>query len=219
MNKNILLVLFVAGLALVEPHGFLKSPLSRTSIFTNPRYGASMPFWWDHTGVWCGNVHQDFSYSTCGRCGDAEGNTLANQGGIYDKGIITATYRAGQVSAYFNFHYSGWYSVIITNYEQRITIEAQIDAAHAGFFMIELCPQETETDSCFQKLPILSGSMPLRNGNICVDFEAQTISADVKLPRGVKCERCTLRWTYRTSYGAIQGDPSMFMEIYKCLHL
>lgn len=101
MNKAIVLLVFVAGIALVEPHGFLRTPLSRTSIFQQPSFGAQQPFWWDHTGVWCGNVQQDLSYSTCGRCGDAPGNTHANQGGRYDKAIVTATYSPGSVSAYF----------------------------------------------------------------------------------------------------------------------
>lgn len=59
-------------------------------------------FWWDHTGVWCGNVHQDLNNSQCGRCGDAPGNTHANQGGRYDKAIITATYQAGSVHTKFD---------------------------------------------------------------------------------------------------------------------
>lgn len=64
--------------------------------------GAQQPFWWDDTGVICGNVQQNLQMSTCGRCGDAPGNTFANQGGRYDKGIITGTYTAGSVSVNFN---------------------------------------------------------------------------------------------------------------------
>lgn len=97
MYKAIVLVFFAASLAVVEPHGYLRNPLSRTSIFRDTSFGAQQPFWWDHTGVWCGNVQQDLSYSTCGRCGDAPGNTHAAQGGRYDKGIVTATYNAGAV--------------------------------------------------------------------------------------------------------------------------
>lgn len=99
MNKLVLLV-FVVGLALVEPHFYIREPLSRTSIQTqlNRFPTAQQPFWWDHTGVWCGNQQQNLQYSTCGRCGDAPGNSHAAQGGRYDKGLITATYNAGQVS-------------------------------------------------------------------------------------------------------------------------
>lgn len=97
-------IVLVAGLALVEPHAHVSVPLARTSIFRNPSFGAQQPFWWDDNGVWCGNVQQDTNYSTCGRCGDAPGNSHAAQGGRYDKGIITGTYNAGQVSFYSNTH-------------------------------------------------------------------------------------------------------------------
>lgn len=102
MHKAIILIFFAASLALVEPHGFLRVPLARTSIFRQPNFGAQQPFWWDDTGVWCGNVQQDINFSSCGRCGDAPGNTNANQGGRYDKGIVTATYNAGAVRFFLN---------------------------------------------------------------------------------------------------------------------
>ncbi len=101
MNKLIALFVLVAGIALVEPHGHMSVPLARTSVFRNPALGGQQPFWWDDNGVWCGNVQQNLQYSTCGRCGDAPGNTHANQGGRYDKGIITGTYTAGSVSIFF----------------------------------------------------------------------------------------------------------------------
>lgn len=102
MNKLIVLLVLVAVITLVESHGFVRVPLSRTSIFRDPTLGAQLPFWWDDSGVWCGNVLQDLQYSTCGRCGDAPGNTDANQGGRYDKGIITGRYTAGEVSLFWN---------------------------------------------------------------------------------------------------------------------
>ncbi|XP_037037766.1 uncharacterized protein LOC119075432 [Bradysia coprophila] len=176
--KGIVLIFFAASLALVEPHGFLRTPLARTSIFRQPSFGAQQPFWWDDTGVWCGNVQQDINFSTCGRCGDAPGNTHANQGGRYDKGIITATYNAGA----------------------RIRVEAQLDAAHQGFFHLELCAQQTENNNCFQRLPVLASNNQVRDGTACVTMASQTIWAEIQLPAGVRCNRCTLRWTYRTAY-------------------
>lgn len=98
MKTIIALIVFVAALATVEPHGYVRSPLARTSIFRDSSFGAQQPFWWDDTGVMCGGASQDTQYSTCGRCGDSLGNSHAAQGGRYDKGIITGTYTAGQVS-------------------------------------------------------------------------------------------------------------------------
>lgn len=97
MNKSIVTIILTSLLAMVEPHGYVKSPLSRTSIFRESKWNTQMPYWWDDTGVWCGNIEQNLHYSQCGRCGDAAGGSTANQGGIYDKGVITGTYTAGQV--------------------------------------------------------------------------------------------------------------------------
>lgn len=92
-------------------------------------------------------------------------------------------------------------------------MKVDITAAHYGYFEIELCPQEIETDDCFQKLPIIAGSKPLREGTLCVGIDSQLMSAEVQLPAGVECKRCTLRWTWRTSYGEVQGDPGLLLSI------
>ena len=93
-----LFVLAAIAVALANGHGYMKEPIARTSIQLRPEFGTQQPYWWDNQGVWCGNVQQDTSYSTCGRCGDRQGETTANQGGIYDKGVIVATYQSGAVS-------------------------------------------------------------------------------------------------------------------------
>ncbi|XP_037049032.1 uncharacterized protein LOC119083426 [Bradysia coprophila] len=177
------LLIFAAGLALVEPHGYVHTPLSRTSIFRRPNEfpGAQQPFWWDDTGVWCGNVQQNQQYSTCGRCGDAPGNTHAQQGGRYDKGIITGTYNAGQV----------------------INAIVEFTANHRGGFMFELCPQVSENNNCFQRLRINSADRGVRDNNWACsggDHQNGQMRVAIQLPAGVRCTRCTLRWTYRTSY-------------------
>lgn len=79
----------------------------------------------------------------------------------------------------------------------------EITANHRGFFEIELCPQATETDNCFQRLNIVGGSHEIRSGNMMCTGPAQTLGpifARVQLPPNVRCTRCTLRWTYRTAY-------------------
>jgi len=176
---NLLVFVLLGLVAGAHSHGFLKSPIARTSIQTRPEFGTQQPYWWDNTGVWCNNVQQDLNNSQCGRCGEAAGNRDASQGGIYDKNVIVANYTAGSV----------------------ITVVADMNAPHGGAYQIELCPQQTETDSCFQKLNILSGSENIVPQGICVpNGKSGDISAQVQLPAGVRCARCTLRWTYRTSY-------------------
>jgi len=181
--KLVALIVFLACLAFVEPHGFVFNPMARTSVHRLPNWGgAQQPFWWDDTGVWCGNANQDQNFSTCGRCGDAPGNTHANRGGRYDKGIITGTYTAGA----------------------QIDVTVRMTANHRGNFIFELCNlNDGESNTCFQRLNMVSGSQPIRNGNMmCLNTDQQNIDmiARLQLPAGFRCTRCTLRWTYRTSY-------------------
>ncbi|OXA49389.1 uncharacterized protein LOC110854634 [Folsomia candida] len=180
MHSIAILALFVA-VAQVQSHGYLKDPVARTSIQTRPEFGTDQPYWWDNSGVWCGNVPQDLTYSTCGRCGDVLGETTANQGGIYDKGVIVRNYTAGSI----------------------IDVVGNFQAPHHGSFEVELCPNQQETDNCFTKLPIVGGSEAVRTDDrICVPYDNVNtdVTARVQLPAGVTCSRCTLRWTYRTSY-------------------
>lgn len=84
-----------------------------------------------------------------------------------------------------------------------IDVVVDITANHRGHFEFELCPQATETDHCFQRLNIVSGSQQIRNGNVMCSEPSQQIgrqTARIQLPAGVRCTRCTLRWTYRTAY-------------------
>ncbi|KAG4075416.1 hypothetical protein HA402_015069 [Bradysia odoriphaga] len=183
MKTAITLILFVAAIATVEPHGFVRIPLSRTSIFREPSWGAQPPFWWDDTGLWCGNVQQNLQYSTCGRCGDAPGNSHAAQGGRYDNGIITGTYVASQV----------------------VEVTMEITTNSRGHFEFDLCPQVIETDTCFQRLNIVGGDRQVRNGNMMCSGSGGNhpngpVRARIHIPPGVRCTRCTLRWTYRTSH-------------------
>lgn len=85
---------------------------------------------------------------------------------------------------------------------QVINVEVEFSAGHLGFYEVELCAQQTETDTCFQRLPIVGGTHAIvDNTRICVPYDnggTRFITARVQLPAGVRCSRCTLRWTYRT---------------------
>lgn len=99
MRLLITAAILTLWVGLVQSHGYLKDPIARTSIqLREAEFNTQQPYWWDNQGVWCGNVKQSPNYETCGRCGDAPGETLANQNGIYDKKVIVATYTAGSVS-------------------------------------------------------------------------------------------------------------------------
>ncbi len=95
--KTVAIVILALAVGLVEPHGHLWKPLARTSIFFDPSFGTEGPYEWNAQGWDCGAVNQNQQMSTCGRCGERNGNRDASQGGQFDKGIPTANYSSGQV--------------------------------------------------------------------------------------------------------------------------
>jgi len=171
----------------VHPHGLLKDPPARNWMWHTGQFPDQPPHW-NPSAVECGGENpQDEAVSNCGMCGDNLSNPRPRDnehGGLYGKGFIAKTYTAGS----------------------RITLTAEMYASHNGYFEVHLCSSPIETPECFVKLPILSGSTQLlANGRICVPGAATTITAVVQLPAGVRCERCTLRWTYRTAYPGFPG--------------
>jgi len=182
-----LIVMFISA---VEPHARMLTPPSRTTMYVldSTKWAAQQPYW-NSYGVECDN--QNAAVSTCGRCGGAPGSQDAKdliQGGKYGKDIIVANYTAGQV----------------------IEIASDKGAWHWGYEYFELCPQVTESDGCFQMLKVTSASTRVVDGTkVCVgmadDSQPDKNTAKVQLPAGVKCTRCTLRWTYRTAYPGAAG--------------
>jgi len=182
MQAATAIVLLVAAFGSVAPHGLVISPLARHAYFRDQSYPQNVPMYWDSQGVWCGNAPQDPTYSTCGRCGDQSGSNDHDLGGNFGNNYVGTNWTAGAI----------------------VDVVAEFQAAHYGSFQIELCAQETETNDCFNLLPIVGGSEEVRDGNrICVPYDnggTNIVTAQVRLPAGVRCNRCTIRWTYRTSY-------------------
>ncbi|KAG4074939.1 hypothetical protein HA402_009364, partial [Bradysia odoriphaga] len=130
-------------------------------------------------GVRCTRCTLRWTYRTS----HAPGNSHAAQGGRYDNGIITGTYVASQV----------------------VEVTMEITTNSRGHFEFDLCPQVTETDTCFQRLNIVGGDRQVRNGNMMCSGSGGNhpngpVRARIHIPPGVRCTRCTLRWTYRTSH-------------------
>jgi len=184
------LVALVAFIGVVEPHGRMDVPPGRSSMYVidSTKYAKEPPYW-NTYGVECDN--QDAKVSTCGRCGGAPGSQEAKdlvQGGKYGLNIIVANYSSGST----------------------IEIKSSKGAWHWGYEYFELCSSATETDGCFTMLKVVSASTPVVDGNkVCVankdDSQPDVNTAKVQLPSGVKCDRCTLRWTYRTAYPGAAG--------------
>jgi len=192
-------ILLVLSVGQVQSHGLILDPMARNWIWNNPAFPDQPPMW-NAQGVWCGPpegmgfpdtwyLPQGPSMSTCGRCGDDIGQAVPRDhemGGKYGRGHIAKTYTAGST----------------------IDVTIRMGAPHGGYFYFELCPTGIETDNCFQSLQIVGGSSQIQPHGMCV-IENENPGLDyvarVKLPDNVRCTRCTLRWTYRTSY--YQPDP------------
>jgi len=187
-------LLFLLGVSYVHGHGYMVNPMARHALWALPA-NQQPPNWWDRTfwdsqGVWCGDIPQDINFSNCGRCGDPPGRSDFNLNGVYGHPVITGTYSAGQ----------------------NIRVDIEFGAMHFGYVEFDLCPQEQETNTCFQSLIVTGGSHRLRNNRqMCVPLDGSTTRREfvnVQLPAGVRCTRCTLRWSYRTSYpGPANWDP------------
>jgi len=178
--RFILLSLLVA---VVHGHGYFKSPVARHAVHMHPELNPpDGPTYWDYQAVWCGNNPQDLAISDCGRCGDIKGETNFQRGGLYDKNVIGGNYTSGSTVDF------------VTNYQ----------AAHYGVAQFEICQSETESDNCWTVLPIVGGSEQVRIDNrICVPHDngyRGDITARVQLPAGFRCNRCSVRFTYRTAY-------------------
>jgi len=173
------------GVAFVEPHGHMIDPRSRQNLFQDPQFPDQPPNW-NPQSVWCDNIPQSMTYSQCGLCGDPISQSVPREhehGGTFGRGNIAKNYTSGAI----------------------IDIDIEFGAAHGGYFEFELCPSATESTGCFSRLEVLSASEDVRIDNrVCVPYhngDTRIITARVRLPGGVRCARCTLRWTYRTSYG------------------
>jgi len=189
-----LVAMFISA---VEPHARMLSPPSRTTMYVvDSVKWANQPPYWNSWGVECDG--QDAKVSTCGRCGGAPGSQEAKdlvQGGKYGKNIIVANYTAGQI----------------------IETISDKGAWHYGYEYFELCPQVTETDNCFRMLTVVSANTRVVDGNkVCValpnDTQPDRNTVKVQLPQGVKCDRCTLRWTYRTAYPGAKGWTNCWVD-------
>src|SRR5687768_2575354 len=91
--KLLILCAVFAVLSSVEPHGYLQSPLARTSIHRRPNEPYRPPYEYNDSGIECRSPPD--SHGSCMQCGTS---TDMNRGGAYDKNEITGVYQSGSVS-------------------------------------------------------------------------------------------------------------------------
>ncbi|XP_022919087.2 uncharacterized protein [Onthophagus taurus] len=169
-----LLVLFLKN---VNGHGMMLNPPGRSSVW---RFYDGYPTNYNDNELFCGGgLTSTETVSNCGICGDSlelprprpNENT-----GTYGQGKIVAEYTMGQV----------------------IDVSVTLTSNHKGTFEYSLCvledaDQMESGDECFQPLTFEDGSSKFVVQSTISKFENR-----VQLPDDATCDRCVLRWHYRT---------------------
>ncbi|XP_015439710.1 PREDICTED: uncharacterized protein LOC107194583 [Dufourea novaeangliae] len=82
---------------------------------------------------------------------------------------------------------------------ETININVKLTANHKGSFTFHLCPlhssNELETEDCFNRYPL-----QLSDGSysLSVPSSQYEFNVGVRLPGGVTCNQCVVRWNYRS---------------------
>ncbi|KAJ3649522.1 hypothetical protein Zmor_021262 [Zophobas morio] len=160
-------------------HGMMLEPPNRSSLW---RSDSSAPPNYTDNEVYCGGV--DFQWNEmdgkCGLCGDpySDPHPQDNENtGMYGQGKVVRQYSPGSV----------------------IDVQVYLSSNHLGNFVFSLCVLENPnapepSENCFQQLSLSNGE-PQYN----VTMGEVTINTKLKLPDGLTCERCVLRWHYNTA--------------------
>ncbi|KAL5274199.1 hypothetical protein ACFFRR_000770 [Megaselia abdita] len=180
MLASALLVLLVQFQP-IQGHGMVMDPVNRASRW---RFNSSAPQDWTDNEGYCGgiSIHHNTNGGKCGLCGDnyADPKPRAHElGGVFGEGVIVASYNAGNT----------------------VPIEVKLSANHMGSFHFHLCnidANQIESEDCFDTYPI-----EFENGSTTypVSQGLNLFKINVRLPAGVQCDHCVLRWTYVTGNG------------------
>ncbi|XP_043285781.1 uncharacterized protein [Venturia canescens] len=185
----LLVFLIVNDLPGTEARGSLVEPRDRVTVFraSFPTLASSSS---DENN--CGGRQTQYKVNggKCGVCGDdyAQPRPRANEnGGKYGKGEIVETYEAGT----------------------KLVASVELLDNKFGFFEFALCPlgngTVTETEECFEqhKLHRVIGGYKYHVGR---PHEGPFL-VSLRLPRGLTCEHCVLRWQYTAGlqYGCGDG--------------
>lgn len=90
-------------------------------------------------------------------------------------------------------------SLLRYNPGEIINVKVQLTANHLGSFRFHLCQlmnvHHVETEECFQEHPL-----QLADGSYEIPVPRSKAKFDIpiRLPANFTCERCVLRWHYRT---------------------
>lgn len=93
----------------------------------------------------------------------------------------------------------------------KLDARVVITANHAGRWSLELCSLDNgikhETKSCFKRLQLADG----RGQYVYLSPSAGVSRSTFRIPRGLRCKRCVLRWFYETGNSCTpRGTPRKF---------
>ncbi|KAK5648476.1 hypothetical protein RI129_003368 [Pyrocoelia pectoralis] len=171
--------LIILGVLLqhVVGHGMMWNPPNRSSLW---RFNTSFPINYEDNQNFCGGYATQWNIhgGKCGVCGDNYGDAIPRENentGVYGLGYVVAQYPSGSV--------------------MNVTIK--ITANHKGTFSYSLCKlldyTKAEEENCFQPLLFADGSETFQ-----VNSDVFNITNLIQLPKDLVCDRCVLRWHYRT---------------------
>ncbi|CAG9762521.1 unnamed protein product [Ceutorhynchus assimilis] len=179
MKVSLVVLFFFAVYFSVEVtgHGYMIVPANRASLW---RIDWQQPINYEDNEYFCGGAYAQYykNHGKCGPCGDDWRDPVPRSnenGGIYGNGIIVANYTAGSV----------------------IDVTVLITANHLGALYFHICDlkdgSQAETEECFHPMKLADGtnSYPVHALDYRVDIQ-------LRLPKDLVCERCVLRWHYRT---------------------
>ena len=157
----------------VTCHARLIDPPARTSAW---RFGFGTPANYNDHETNCGGFSRQWTKNSgkCGECGDAWDLARprpGESGGQYGRGVTVRSYTPGQL----------------------IEVRVDVTANHRGHFQFGLCPENRDSEACFQRNPVRfedgSEKFFIRQGT-------GTHRVRLRLPAGVTCDTCILQWRY-----------------------
>ncbi|RZC36428.1 Chitin bind 3 domain containing protein, partial [Asbolus verrucosus] len=175
--KFILLLVILALFEHVSSHGMMLEPANRASLW---RFYRKSPTDYDDNAFNCGGFWTQWGQNggNCGVCGDNWASSVPRSNentGKFGNGIVTRTYKSGGT----------------------VDTSVTLTANHLGTFTFSLCvlqdPSKPESEDCFTDLKLADGSSVYNV--IAGDY---IVTNKVQLPAGLTCERCVLRWHYKT---------------------
>ncbi|KAL3286483.1 hypothetical protein HHI36_000989 [Cryptolaemus montrouzieri] len=179
-SSNIVFLMLAIVVKKISNHGMMLEPPNRSSLWQfYPVDNVRVVPNYSHNQLFCGGFAVQWGTfgGKCGVCGDpfdAPHPQENENTGLYGKFGPVRNYSPGSV----------------------INIKIQLTFSHKGKFKYSLCvlhdaSRPESGEGCFQDLRLADGRPHYEVGP-----QATTYYNSVKLPDGLRCNRCVLRWEY-----------------------